>query len=36
VLEEGIKSSNFGQYKNQVDVVTGGFPCQSFSYAEKK
>ncbi len=33
VLEGDVKSFDFTQYKNEVEVVTGGFPCQSFSYA---
>src|SRR5690606_11350491 len=36
VLEGDIKNFSFTEYKNQVDVVTGGFPCQAFSYAGKK
>ncbi|MFK8061486.1 MAG: DNA (cytosine-5-)-methyltransferase [Polaribacter sp.] len=36
VLEGDIKTYDFVKYKNQVDVVTGGFPCQAFSYAGKK
>lgn len=36
VLEGDIKNFSFKQYKNNVDVVTGGFPCQAFSYAGKK
>lgn len=36
VLEGDIKDFSFAQYYNQVDVVTGGFPCQAFSYAGKK
>jgi DNA (cytosine-5)-methyltransferase 1 len=27
---------DYRQYKNQVEVVTGGFPCQAFSFAGKK
>lgn len=36
VLEGDIKKFNFKDYYNKVNVVTGGFPCQAFSYAGKK
>ncbi|RLD76485.1 MAG: DNA (cytosine-5-)-methyltransferase, partial [Bacteroidetes bacterium] len=36
VLEGDVKTFCFSEYYDKVDVVTGGFPCQAFSYAGKK
>lgn len=36
VLEGDIKDFDFTIHENEIDIVTGGFPCQAFSYAGKK
>jgi len=36
VIEEDIKNLDFSAYKDKIDILTGGFPCQAFSYAGKK
>jgi len=36
ILEGDIKTFDFQNYKDKVEIVTGGFPCQAFSYAGKK
>jgi len=36
VIELDIKELRFDNIKKKIDVVTGGFPCQAFSYAGKK
>lgn len=36
VVNEDISTVDFTQYKNKVDIVTGGSPCQAFSYSGKK
>lgn len=36
VVEGDIANVDFTGYKDQIDILSGGFPCQAFSYAGKK
>ncbi|MCK9504512.1 MAG: DNA (cytosine-5-)-methyltransferase [Porticoccaceae bacterium] len=36
VVEGDISQLDFSRLYNQIDILSGGFPCQAFSYAGKK
>lgn len=36
VINADVSTIDFKEYKGQIDVVAGGFPCQAFSFAGKK
>lgn len=36
VIEQDVKTVSFKQFYGKVDLLSGGFPCQAFSYAGKQ
>ncbi len=33
IIQDDVRNLDFTKYKNKVDIIQAGFPCQSFSYA---